>query len=174
MKLLHEVPALGRTRWAVCDQEGKTFYVNIGKPAQIVTIEARRPDRVARTIEVPSVGRTGSSSIRDGGGFIVRPTASGDRQLADSAQHDARDRDANLGARNVGVEVGDRLMQRLRRPTPSATSWSMQVLRTVTSANPAATKNPLARTGATTIARRKARSKASSISYRNSDGRDDT
>src|SRR6478752_1521641 len=47
-----EVP--GRTRWAVFDPEAEAFYVNIMHPSQIVVVDARSPDRIARTIPVPA------------------------------------------------------------------------------------------------------------------------
>ena len=47
-----EVP--GRTRWTVFDPEAEVFYVNIMQPSQIVVVDARTPDRVARTMPVPA------------------------------------------------------------------------------------------------------------------------
>jgi len=52
-----EVP--GRTRWTVFDPEAEAFYVNIMHPSQIVVVDARNPDRVARTIAVPADGAHG-------------------------------------------------------------------------------------------------------------------
>jgi DNA-binding beta-propeller fold protein YncE len=52
-----EVP--GRTRWAVFDPGAEAFYVNIMHPSQIVVVDARNPDRVARTIAVPADGAHG-------------------------------------------------------------------------------------------------------------------
>jgi len=52
-----EVP--GRTRWAVFDPDAEAFYVNIMHPSQIVVIDARQPDRIARTIPVPADGAHG-------------------------------------------------------------------------------------------------------------------
>jgi hypothetical protein len=49
----------GRTRWAVYDPDALAFYVNIADPAQIVVVDARQPDRVARTFAVPSAGPHG-------------------------------------------------------------------------------------------------------------------
>jgi hypothetical protein len=54
-----EVPVPGRTRWTVFDAHTDSFYVNIADPAVIVTLEPRSPDRVARSIEVPSSGPHG-------------------------------------------------------------------------------------------------------------------
>src|SRR3954454_720269 len=48
MRASIEVP--GRTRWTVFDPEAQVFYVNIMHPSQIVVVDARTPDRVARTL----------------------------------------------------------------------------------------------------------------------------
>ena len=52
-----EVP--GRTRWAVFDPDAEVFYVNIMHPSQIVVVDARAPDRIARTMTVPADGAHG-------------------------------------------------------------------------------------------------------------------
>jgi DNA-binding beta-propeller fold protein YncE len=52
-----EVP--GRTRWTVFDAEAELFYVNIMHPSQIVVVDARHPDRIARTLPVPADGAHG-------------------------------------------------------------------------------------------------------------------
>lgn len=52
-----EVP--GRTRWTVFDAEAQAFYVNIMRPSQIVVVDARQPDRVARTMDIPADGAHG-------------------------------------------------------------------------------------------------------------------
>jgi hypothetical protein len=52
-----EVP--GRTRWTVFDAGAEVFYVNIMQPSQIAVIDARNPDRVARTMPVPAEGAHG-------------------------------------------------------------------------------------------------------------------
>jgi len=52
-----EVP--GRTRWTVFDADAGVFYVNIMHPSQIVVVDARHPDRVARTMPVPADGAHG-------------------------------------------------------------------------------------------------------------------
>jgi DNA-binding beta-propeller fold protein YncE len=57
MRASIEVP--GRTRWAVFDAEAQAFYVNIMHPSQIVVVDARRPDRIARTMPVPADGAHG-------------------------------------------------------------------------------------------------------------------
>jgi DNA-binding beta-propeller fold protein YncE len=57
MRASIEVP--GRTRWAVFDAEAEAFYVNIMQPSQIVVVDARTPDRIARTIPLPADGAHG-------------------------------------------------------------------------------------------------------------------
>jgi DNA-binding beta-propeller fold protein YncE len=57
MRASIEVP--GRTRWAVFDADAELFYVNIMQPSQIVVVEARTPDRIARTLPVPAGGAHG-------------------------------------------------------------------------------------------------------------------
>lgn len=58
-----EIPVSGRTRWAIFDpgaqHTGGLFYVNIMDPAEIVVVDPRRPDRVARTFVVPHAGPHG-------------------------------------------------------------------------------------------------------------------
>lgn len=49
----------GRTRWAVYDPDAEVFYVNIADPSQIVVVDAKKPDRVARVLPVPSAGAHG-------------------------------------------------------------------------------------------------------------------
>ena len=57
MRASIEVP--GRTRWTVFDPEAEAFYVNIMHPSQIVVVDARAPDRSARTIPIPADGAHG-------------------------------------------------------------------------------------------------------------------
>jgi DNA-binding beta-propeller fold protein YncE len=57
MRASIEVP--GRTRWAVFDPDAGAFYVNIMHPSQIVVVDARAPDRIARTMPVPAGGAHG-------------------------------------------------------------------------------------------------------------------
>jgi DNA-binding beta-propeller fold protein YncE len=57
MRASIEVP--GRTRWTVFDAAAGVFYVNIMQPSQIVVVEARRPDRIARTLPIPADGAHG-------------------------------------------------------------------------------------------------------------------
>jgi DNA-binding beta-propeller fold protein YncE len=55
----HSIAVPGRTRWTVFDPEAQVFYVNIMQPSQIVVVDARSPDRVARTIAIPAAGAHG-------------------------------------------------------------------------------------------------------------------
>jgi hypothetical protein len=54
-----EIRVPGRTRWALYDPDAEAFYVNIADPPQIVVVEARTPDRVARVLAVPAAGPHG-------------------------------------------------------------------------------------------------------------------
>jgi DNA-binding beta-propeller fold protein YncE len=54
-----EIAVPGRTRWAVYDPDACAFYVNIADPAQLVVVDARQPDRIARTFAIPSAGPHG-------------------------------------------------------------------------------------------------------------------
>jgi DNA-binding beta-propeller fold protein YncE len=55
----HSIEVPGRTRWTVFDPEAQVFYVNIMQPSQIVVVDARSPDRIARTIAIPAAGAHG-------------------------------------------------------------------------------------------------------------------
>jgi len=57
MRASIEVP--GRTRWAVFDAEAQAFYINIMHPSQMVVVDARQPDRVARAMPIPADGAHG-------------------------------------------------------------------------------------------------------------------
>lgn len=57
MRTSIEVP--GRTRWTVFDPDADAFYVNIMQPSQIVVVDARKPDAIARTIAMPADGAHG-------------------------------------------------------------------------------------------------------------------
>ena len=57
--VLTEIPVPGRTRWAVYDTDAQVFYVNISDPAQIVLVDARQPNSIARTFPIPSAGPHG-------------------------------------------------------------------------------------------------------------------
>lgn len=54
-----EIPVPGRTRWTVFDADAGVFYVNIADPSQIVVVDARQPDRIARTLPIPAGGAHG-------------------------------------------------------------------------------------------------------------------
>ena len=54
-----ELPVPGRTRWAVYDSDAQVFYVNIAEPAQIVIVDAQRPDRISRAYTIPAAGPHG-------------------------------------------------------------------------------------------------------------------
>jgi DNA-binding beta-propeller fold protein YncE len=54
-----EIAVPGRTRWALYDPVAQAFYVNIADPAQIVVVDGRRADRIARTFPIPSAGPHG-------------------------------------------------------------------------------------------------------------------
>ena len=55
----HSIEVSGRTRWTVFDPDAQLFYVNVMQPSQIVVIDARSPDGVARTIAIPAAGAHG-------------------------------------------------------------------------------------------------------------------
>jgi DNA-binding beta-propeller fold protein YncE len=59
LSLWGSIPVAGRTRWALYDPNADAFYVNIMDPSQIVVVEARQPDRVARILPVPAAGAHG-------------------------------------------------------------------------------------------------------------------
>ena len=73
------------------------------------------------------------------------------RGFADPAQGKRRDGDAELGCREVRVEIADRGARRFERP--EATSSSTRLRRTATGENSAATMNPFAATSARTAER---------------------
>ena len=54
-----EIPVAGRTRWAIFDPEAQAFYVNIADPGEIVVVDARQPQSIARIFAIPSVGPHG-------------------------------------------------------------------------------------------------------------------
>jgi DNA-binding beta-propeller fold protein YncE len=57
--MIANIPAPGRTRWAVYDAMAEVFYVNIMEPAQIVVIDATDPARVTATISILVAGPHG-------------------------------------------------------------------------------------------------------------------
>lgn len=58
-KMRAEIPVAGRTRWALHHADGEVFYVNISDPPQIVVVNARDPQRVARVFAIPAAGPHG-------------------------------------------------------------------------------------------------------------------
>lgn len=54
-----EITVPGRTRWTVFDPTTDLFYVNIAKPSQIVVVDARQADRIARVYPMPHAGAHG-------------------------------------------------------------------------------------------------------------------
>lgn len=58
-KLRTEIAVAGRTRWALYDADADVFYVNIQHPPQIVVVQARAPDRIARLFDIPAAGPHG-------------------------------------------------------------------------------------------------------------------
>jgi len=54
-----EIPVAGRTRWTVYDPDAQAFYVNLADPSEIVVVDARQPNRIARTFAIPSAGPHG-------------------------------------------------------------------------------------------------------------------
>ena len=44
---------------AVFHAEAQAVYVNIADPAEIAVVDSRRPDRIAHTFAIPSVGPHG-------------------------------------------------------------------------------------------------------------------
>jgi DNA-binding beta-propeller fold protein YncE len=58
-KMRAAIQVAGRTRWALYDADADAFYVNIQQPSQIVVVQAREPDRIARVLDVPAAGPHG-------------------------------------------------------------------------------------------------------------------
>jgi DNA-binding beta-propeller fold protein YncE len=54
-----EIAVPGRTRWTVFDPDAQRFHVNIADPAEIVIVDARRPDAIAGRFAVPAGGPHG-------------------------------------------------------------------------------------------------------------------
>jgi DNA-binding beta-propeller fold protein YncE len=54
-----EIAVRGSTRWTVFDPGPQLFYVNISQPAEIVVVDPRQPDRIARSFSVPHAGPHG-------------------------------------------------------------------------------------------------------------------
>lgn len=54
-----EIAVRGRTRWAVYAPEEDLFFVNVMEPAEIVVVDPRQPDRIARTMAIAHAGPHG-------------------------------------------------------------------------------------------------------------------
>src|SRR5258708_5864437 len=54
-----EIAVRGSTRWTVFDPGPQLFYVNIAQSAEIVVVDPRQPDSIARSIAVPHAGPHG-------------------------------------------------------------------------------------------------------------------
>lgn len=54
-----EIAVPGRTRWTLFDPTAELFYVNIARPSQIVVVDARQPDRIARSFAIAHAGAHG-------------------------------------------------------------------------------------------------------------------
>ncbi len=57
--MIANIPVPGRTRWTIFDAVTDSFYVNIADPAQIVAIDAHRPNQIAHTLTIPVAGPHG-------------------------------------------------------------------------------------------------------------------
>jgi DNA-binding beta-propeller fold protein YncE len=58
-KMVASILVPGRTRWALYDFQADAFYVNISDPAQIVVLDGKHADRIARVMDIPAVGPHG-------------------------------------------------------------------------------------------------------------------
>ncbi len=57
--VIQTIPVAGRTRWAIFDEKTNSFYVNLGKPAQILVIPSDGTQQELRSFEVPGEGPHG-------------------------------------------------------------------------------------------------------------------
>ena len=57
--LIADLPAPGRTRWAIFDPGSGRFYVNIADPPQIVVVDSADPRRIAQSFAMPAAGPHG-------------------------------------------------------------------------------------------------------------------
>jgi DNA-binding beta-propeller fold protein YncE len=58
-EMIASITVAGRTRWTVFDPESDLFYANIMHPAQIVMVDAKHPDKLARHFNIPAEGPHG-------------------------------------------------------------------------------------------------------------------
>jgi DNA-binding beta-propeller fold protein YncE len=54
-----EIAVRGSTRWTVFAPGPELFYVNVSQSAEIVVVDPRQPDRIARSFSVPHAGPHG-------------------------------------------------------------------------------------------------------------------
>ena len=57
--MIADVTVPGRTRWTVFDPETDRFYVNIANPSEIAFLDAKDPDGLAGSFQIPAVGPHG-------------------------------------------------------------------------------------------------------------------
>jgi DNA-binding beta-propeller fold protein YncE len=57
--MVANVSVPGRTRWTIFDAQAQVFYVNIADPAQIVVLDAKNYNQIARVYDIPAVGPHG-------------------------------------------------------------------------------------------------------------------
>jgi DNA-binding beta-propeller fold protein YncE len=58
-EMIHSIPVPGRTRWTIFDAHHNEFFINILDPAQIVVVDAKAPDTIARALDIPAAGPHG-------------------------------------------------------------------------------------------------------------------
>ena len=90
----------------------------------------------------------------------------GEGRLADPAERQRGDGDAELGRGEVGIEVAEGSLQRAGIGRPASTSSVTRLRRTATRENSAATKKPLAKTRAKTARIRRREIRGSSEGHR--------
>lgn len=65
--VIQTIPVVGRTRWAIFDDKTNSFYVNLGKPAQILVIPRNGTQQELRSFEVAGEGPHGLDLNSDAG-----------------------------------------------------------------------------------------------------------
>jgi DNA-binding beta-propeller fold protein YncE len=58
-EMIHSIPVPGRTRWSIFDPRNDEFLTNISEPAQIVVVDADKPDHIVRSMTIPAAGPHG-------------------------------------------------------------------------------------------------------------------
>ncbi len=61
-----DVTVSGRTRWAVFDPDTERFYVNIADPSEIAVLDAKDPDGLLGSYQIPAAGPHGLDLDRRG------------------------------------------------------------------------------------------------------------